>query len=162
MVYLIVFLGGGLGAAMRHGVNVAAARTLGTGFPYGTLTVNVVGSLAMGLFAAYFAFKGDASQHWRLFFTTGVLGGFTTFSAFSLDAVLLYERGQSGSPLYMWSPRSRFRSPRCLPGWRWCAISAERRPAKFLRYSIARRPSLSNSFMSLSRPGLGVVRSFGP
>lgn len=96
MVYLIVFFGGGLGAAMRHGVNIATARTLGTGFPYGTLTVNVVGSLAMGLFAAYFAFKGDASQHWRLFFTTGVLGGFTTFSAFSLDAVLLYERGQLG------------------------------------------------------------------
>lgn len=96
MVYLIVFLGGGLGAAMRHGVNVATARALGTSFPYGTLTVNVVGSLAMGLFAAYFAFKGDASQHWRLFFTTGMLGGFTTFSAFSLDAMLLYERGQLG------------------------------------------------------------------
>lgn len=96
MAFLIVFLGGGLGAAMRHGVNIAAARGLGTGFPYGTLTVNVVGSLAMGLFAAYFAFKGDASQHWRLFFTTGILGGFTTFSAFSLDAVLLYERGQFG------------------------------------------------------------------
>jgi len=96
MIYLIVFLGGGLGAAMRHGVNVAAARTLGSGFPYGTLTVNVAGSLAMGLLAAYFAFKGDAGQHWRLFFTTGVLGGFTTFSAFSLDAVLLYERGQIG------------------------------------------------------------------
>ncbi|MCF8475866.1 MAG: fluoride efflux transporter CrcB [Pseudolabrys sp.] len=96
MAYLIVFLGGGFGAALRHGVNVAAARALGTGFPYGTLTVNIVGSLAMGLFAAYFAFKGDASQHWRLFFTTGLLGGFTTFSAFSLDAVLLYERGQTG------------------------------------------------------------------
>jgi CrcB protein len=50
----------------------------------------------MGLFAAYFAFKGDASQHWRLFFTTGLLGGFTTFSAFSLDVALLYERGQIG------------------------------------------------------------------
>ncbi len=96
MAYLIVFLGGGLGAALRHGVNVSAARTLGTGFPFGTLTVNVVGSLAMGLLVAYFAFKGDAGQHWRLFFTTGLLGGFTTFSAFSLDAVFLYERGQIG------------------------------------------------------------------
>jgi CrcB protein len=48
----------------------------------------------MGLLAAYFAFKGDASQHWRLFLTTGILGGFTTFSAFSLDVALLYERGQ--------------------------------------------------------------------
>ncbi len=94
MAYLIVFLGGGIGAALRHGVNLAAARALGTAFPYGTLTVNVAGSLAMGLIAAYFAFKGDASQHWRLFLTTGILGGFTTFSAFSLDAALLYERGE--------------------------------------------------------------------
>ena len=94
MVYLIVFLGGGIGAALRHGVNLAAARALGTAFPYGTLTVNIVGSLVMGLLAAYFAFKGDASQHWRLFLTTGILGGFTTFSAFSLDVALLYERGQ--------------------------------------------------------------------
>ncbi len=96
MTYLIVFLGGGLGAALRHGVNIGSARWLGTGFPYGTLTVNVVGSLAMGLLAAWFAFKGDANQHWRLFFTTGVLGGFTTFSAFSLDVALLYERGEIG------------------------------------------------------------------
>ena len=96
MGYLIVFLGGGIGAALRHGVNIASARTLGTAFPYGTLTVNVVGSLIMGLLAAYFAFKGDATQHWRLFFTTGILGGFTTFSAFSLDVALLYERGEVG------------------------------------------------------------------
>ena len=94
MGYLIVFLGGGIGAALRHGVNLAAARLAGTAFPYGTMTVNVVGSLAMGLIAAYFAFRGDASQHWRLFLTTGILGGFTTFSAFSLDVALLYERGE--------------------------------------------------------------------
>jgi fluoride exporter len=96
MVYLIVFLGGGIGSALRHGVNIAAARLLGTAFPYGTLTVNVVGSLVMGLLAAYFAFKGDATQHWRLFFTTGVLGGFTTFSAFSLDVAVLIERDAWG------------------------------------------------------------------
>jgi CrcB protein len=96
MGYLIVFLGGGIGAALRHGVNLAVARLFGTAFPYGTLTVNVVGSVIMGLLAAYFAFKGDATQHWRLFFTTGILGGFTTFSAFSLDVALLYERGQTG------------------------------------------------------------------
>lgn len=96
MNYLIVFLGGGIGAALRHGVNVGAARIMGTAFPWGTFTVNVVGSLAMGVLAAYFAFKGDATQHWRLFFTTGVLGGFTTFSAFSLDTALLYERGELG------------------------------------------------------------------
>jgi CrcB protein len=96
MGYLIVFLGGGVGAALRHGVNLLASRLIGIGFPAGTLTVNVVGSLIMGLLAAWFAFKGDASQHWRLFLTTGVLGGFTTFSSFSLDVGVLYERGAVG------------------------------------------------------------------
>jgi len=94
MTYLLVFLGGGLGAAFRHGINILSARWLGTHFPYGTLTVNVTGSLIMGLMAAYFAFKGGASQHWRLFLTTGILGGYTTFSTFSLDTALLYERGE--------------------------------------------------------------------
>ena len=96
MSYLIVFLGGGLGAALRHGVNVAMARLVGTAFPYATLFENATGSLVMGLLAAYFAFRGDASQSWRLFLTTGILGGYTTFSAFSLDAMLLYERGALG------------------------------------------------------------------
>ena len=96
MAFFIVFLGGGLGAALRHGVNLAAARLLGTSFPWGTLTVNVVGSLVMGLMAAWFAFEGSPSQHWRLFLTTGILGGFTTFSTFSLDTALLYERGEVG------------------------------------------------------------------
>jgi len=94
MGYAIVFLGGGVGAALRHGINLGAARWIGPGFPFGTLIVNVTGSLLMGLIAGYFAFKGDASQHWRLFLTTGILGGYTTFSAFSLDAALLYERGE--------------------------------------------------------------------
>jgi CrcB protein len=92
--YLIVFVGGGLGAALRHGVNVLSARWLGVGFPSATLFENASGSLAMGLLAAYFAFRGDASQSWRLFLTTGILGGYTTFSAFSLDVALLYERGE--------------------------------------------------------------------
>jgi len=95
MGYLIVFLGGGFGAALRHGANLAVARMLGTAFPYGTLLINITGSFIMGLVAAYFAFKGDASQHWRLFLTTGILGGYTTFSAFSLDVALLYERGET-------------------------------------------------------------------
>ena len=94
--FLIVFFGGGLGAALRHGINLVSARTLGTEFPYGTLIINVTGSLVMGLIAGYLAFKGGASQHWRLFLMTGILGGYTTFSAFSLDAALLYERGQLG------------------------------------------------------------------
>jgi fluoride exporter len=96
MGFLIVFLGGGLGAALRHGVNLAMARWIGTAFPYATLTENVTGSLAMGLFAGYFAFAGGVPQHWRLLLTTGFLGGYTTFSAFSLDAALLYERGEPG------------------------------------------------------------------
>ncbi len=94
MSYVIVFLGGGIGAALRHGINILAARILGTGFPHGTLSINVTGSLIMGLVAAWFAFKGDASQHWRLFLTTGILGGYTTFSTFSLDVAFLYERGE--------------------------------------------------------------------
>src|SRR3984893_2643917 len=102
MGYLIVFLGGGLGAALRHGVNLAAARFAGTGFPYGTLFINVAGSLAMGLLVEYFALKAGLPQRWRLFLTTGILGGFTTFSAFSLDAALLYERGQlAGAAIYV-------------------------------------------------------------
>lgn len=95
---LLVFLGAGLGGALRHGVNIACARAFGLGFPWGTLTVNVVGSFAMGALAAWFAFRAGPgwSQHLRLFLTTGILGGFTTFSAFSLDAVLLWERGALG------------------------------------------------------------------
>ena len=99
MNYLLVFIGGGLGSVLRHGVNVMSARLWGPGFPYGTLTVNVTGSILMGLFAGYFAFKGDAAQSWRLFLMTGILGGYTTFSAFSLDAMLLYEKGAIGLAL---------------------------------------------------------------
>ena len=96
MLYLIVFLGAGIGGALRHGVNVGAARLFGYGFPFGTLIVNVVGSFLIGLFAGYFAFKPWIGQHMRLFLTTGLLGGFTTFSAFSLDAALLIERNSFG------------------------------------------------------------------
>ena len=96
MLYVIVFLGAGIGGALRHGVNVGAARLFGYGFPFGTLVVNVAGSFAMGLLAGYFAFRPGLGQHFRLFLTTGILGGFTTFSAFSLDAALLVERHSFG------------------------------------------------------------------
>lgn len=92
--YLAVFLGAGLGGALRHGVNNAALRLIGSNFPIGTVAVNVAGSFVMGLLAAWFALKADPGQTWRLFLTTGILGGFTTFSTFSLDTALLWERGQ--------------------------------------------------------------------
>ena len=92
--YLIVFLGAGIGGALRHGVNLAAQRLSGAGYPWGTLAINVAGSLAMGLIAGWFAFRGaGGAQSLRLFLTTGILGGFTTFSAFSLDTMLLWDRG---------------------------------------------------------------------
>jgi fluoride exporter len=92
--YLIVFFGSGLGGMLRYAANVWVPRMLGTAFPYHTLTVNILGSLVMGLLAGYFAVKTDPGQDWRLFLTTGIIGGFTTFSAFSLDTVVLYERGE--------------------------------------------------------------------
>ncbi|SCY95604.1 fluoride efflux transporter CrcB [Microvirga guangxiensis] len=99
--YLLVFLGAGIGGALRHGVNVGCARYCGTALPWGTLTVNVLGSFVMGAIAGWLAFKAGEgwNQPLRLFLTTGILGGFTTFSAFSLDAVLLWERGETGLAL---------------------------------------------------------------
>ena len=94
MGFVIVFFGAGLGGAARHGVNLLAGKLFGTGFPVGTLSVNVLGCLAMGIIAEYWALKSGLSQPMRLFLTTGLLGGFTTFSAFSLDIALLWERGQ--------------------------------------------------------------------
>jgi hypothetical protein len=73
MGFLVVFLGGGIGAALRHGVNLAVARVLGSGFNYATMFENVSGSLVMGLLVGYFAFEGTIPQHWRLFLTTGIL-----------------------------------------------------------------------------------------
>jgi CrcB protein len=102
LLYLIVFVGAGIGGALRHGVNSLGLWLAGPDFPYATMTINIVGSLAMGLIAGYFTFRGGESlfgqmnQHWRLFLTTGVLGGFTTFSAFSLDFATLWERGAMG------------------------------------------------------------------
>ncbi|MCW5682057.1 MAG: fluoride efflux transporter CrcB [Xanthobacteraceae bacterium] len=92
----LVILGGGIGSGLRHGVNVASAQWFGTSFPWGTFTVNIVGSFLIGALAAWFAFRGDGAttQSLRLFLVTGILGGFTTFSAFSLDFALLFERGE--------------------------------------------------------------------
>src|SRR5580693_70244 len=100
MNYLLVFIGGGLGSVLRHIVNVACAKCIGTTFPWGTFIINITGSTVMGLIAGYLAFKGAAAQPWRLFLMTGILGGYTTFSAFSLDTAVLYERGEIGLALF--------------------------------------------------------------
>ena len=92
MGYVVVFVGAGIGGAARHGMNIWVARLMGTHFPWHTLVINILGSLAMGLVAGFFMERTDATGHLRLFLATGVLGGFTTFSAFSLDAILLWER----------------------------------------------------------------------
>lgn len=95
MNFVVVFLGAGIGGALRHGVNVLAARHLSSFLPWGTLTVNVLGSFAMGCIVAWFALRGETAQGWRLLLTTGLLGGFTTFSAFSLEVMRLHERGDT-------------------------------------------------------------------
>lgn len=93
MGYVIVFLGAGLGGVLRHGTNLAAARLFGIGFPFGTLTANIVGSFLMAAIMEVFAFKSGLTQHGRLFLTTGILGGYTTFSTFTLDAMTRFQRG---------------------------------------------------------------------
>jgi len=92
----LIFVGGGLGAVARYGLTLLAARAFGTGFPWGTFGINITGSLAMGLIAGFFLSRGmpPALEHARLFLTTGILGGFTTFSAFSLDTIVLWEDGR--------------------------------------------------------------------
>ncbi len=100
MNYVLVFIGGGLGSTLRQIVNVVCPRFLDTAFPYHTFIINITGSTVMGLIAGYLAFKGEAAQSWRLFLMTGILGGYTTFSAFSLDTAQLYERGEIGLALF--------------------------------------------------------------
>ena len=92
--YLLVFAGAGVGGALRHGVNRTAAM-MGASSIVGTLAVNVIGCFVAGVIAGWLAFRGESGQGLRLFAITGVLGGFTTFSAFSLDVALLWERGQA-------------------------------------------------------------------
>ena len=93
---LLVAAGGAIGSSLRHLVNVASLRWFGPGFPWSTLVVNIVGCFAMGVLIELIARKFGASQEMRLFIATGILGGFTTFSAFSLDAAVLWERGAHG------------------------------------------------------------------
>jgi fluoride exporter len=94
-----VALGGAIGSVLRYGVNLAAPRLLGNDFPWASLTVNVVGSFLMGLLVAFLTEKFADQPDLRLFLTTGILGGFTTFSAFSLDVIGLMQRGENSVAL---------------------------------------------------------------
>ena len=98
MHVLLVALGGAVGSVARYSVGFAAARWFGLGFPWGTLTVNIVGGLAMGVLAAR---VGPEQENLRLLLGVGILGGFTTFSAFSLETVRLMEQGPAPAMLYV-------------------------------------------------------------
>lgn len=96
---VLVAVGGAIGASLRHLANLASLRLVGPNFPWGTMAINIVGSLAMGVFIGMLARRVGASNELRLFIATGILGGFTTFSAFSLDFAVLWERGAAASAL---------------------------------------------------------------
>ncbi|HEX8231844.1 MAG TPA: fluoride efflux transporter CrcB [Caulobacteraceae bacterium] len=97
---LLVFVGGGLGAVGRLLVGQQALRWVGPGWPHGTFAVNILGGLLMGLLAGWLAHKGGADQaRWSLLLGVGLLGGFTTFSAFSLETALMLERREVGAAL---------------------------------------------------------------
>lgn len=97
--FFLVFVGGGMGSACRHGVNLLAARWLGGGYPWGTFVINVLGALAMGVVVELFALKTSLPPSARLLLTTGVIGGFTTFSTYVLEIGLLLERGDAPAAL---------------------------------------------------------------
>lgn len=94
MGFFLVFIGSGIGGMARHGVGLVALKWFGPGFPVGTLAINITGSFLIGIVAEYWAIKSGLPQPIRLFLTTGIIGGFTTFSTFSLETALLWERGQ--------------------------------------------------------------------
>ena len=102
-VLLQVALGGAIGASARYLSGAAISRAFGSGFPYGTMFVNIVGSFLMGLLAIWLMERMDGSfARCAPFLMTGVLGGFTTFSAYSLDALYLMERGRyMSASIYM-------------------------------------------------------------
>ncbi|MCU6455633.1 fluoride efflux transporter CrcB [Sphingomonas sp. A2-49] len=99
MPLLFVMIGGALGSGARFLTGRATLALFGPLFPYGTLAVNLIGGLLMGVLTGLLARAGVAGEPWRLFLGIGVLGGFTTFSSFSLDVVGMIERGAAGAAL---------------------------------------------------------------
>jgi CrcB protein len=118
----IVAAGGAIGASLRHLVGTLSLRLGGREFPWGTLAVNLAGCLAMGLFIGVAARRLGLSNELRLFVATGILGGFTTFSAFSLDVVTLWERGPSAAAV-LYGLGSVFGSLLALLAGLWLARS---------------------------------------
>ena len=96
---LAVAAGGAIGSVARYLVGIGSGKLFGMSFPWGTLIINVTGSFLIGALVGLFAIKWDFSQTARLFLTVGICGGYTTFSAFSLEAWYLLERGQNASSL---------------------------------------------------------------
>lgn len=95
--YVLVFLGGGAGACLRHFCNLIGSRiVVGSSWPWATFLVNISGAILMGVVVEAFALRNGASPQLRLLLTTGILGGYTTFSTFSLEIGLLLQRGQHG------------------------------------------------------------------
>ncbi len=102
MNYVLVFIGGGLGAAARYGFNVFIPKLVGGDYPWHTMVINVTGCFIMGALTEMMALRLNVSNEMRLFLTTGVLGGYTTFSAFALDfAFLVGRRDMIGAAGYM-------------------------------------------------------------
>jgi len=95
----LVIVGGGIGAGIRHLLNMGAMRLFGSGYPWGTMIINITGSFVMGAFIELLARRFGASNELRLFVAIGILGGYTTFSSFSLDFATLWERGALGPAL---------------------------------------------------------------
>ena len=96
LTFVAVAIGGALGAMLRHAVNLASIRWLGWGFPWGTFIENVLGCFLMGVVATVFAAKADLAPQWRALIATGLLGGFTTFSAFAFDTAGMLGTGMMG------------------------------------------------------------------
>jgi CrcB protein len=92
---IAIFIGGGIGSVARWLVVNLTGKFAGDSFPWGTLAVNTLGCLILGLLTGWLAVRGQLDEMWRLALVTGVIGGFTTFSAFSLDFLTLWQRGEA-------------------------------------------------------------------